>query len=89
MDSDSLRRQLGARAREHVEQYSLERVLPVDDAGLLLDAINRAKTFYFENRWCWDEMVQRDMDKDVSWESSAKKYKGSNWEGTSSASAPA
>ena len=45
------------------------------DAGLLLDAINRAKTFYFENRWCWDEMVQRDMDKDVSWESSAKKYK--------------
>ena len=45
------------------------------DAGLLLDAINRAKTFYFENRWCWDEMVQRDMDKDVSWENSAKKYK--------------
>ena len=45
------------------------------DAGLLLDAINRAKTFYFTNRWCWDEMVQRDMDKDVSWENSAKQYK--------------
>ena len=45
------------------------------DAGLLLDAINRAKTFYFENRWCWDEMVQRDMDKNVSWENSAKQYK--------------
>lgn len=45
------------------------------DAGLLLDAINRAKTFYFTNRWCWDEMVQRDMAKDVSWEKSAKQYK--------------
>lgn len=45
------------------------------DAGLLLDAINRAKTLYFTNRWCWDEMVQRDMDKDVSWENSAKQYK--------------
>ena len=45
------------------------------DAGLLLDAINRAKTLYFTNRWCWDEMVQRDMDKDVSWENSAKRYR--------------
>jgi len=45
------------------------------EAGLLLDAINRAKTFFFENRWCWDEMVQRDMDKDLSWENSAKQYK--------------
>ena len=45
------------------------------DAGLLLDAINRAKTLYFTNRWCWDEMVQRDMDKDVSWDSSAQQYK--------------
>lgn len=45
------------------------------DAGLLLDAINRAKTLYFTNRWCWDEMVQRDMAKDVSWENSAKQYK--------------
>ena len=46
------------------------------EAGLLLDAINRAKTLYFTNRWCWDEMVQRDMAKDVSWENSAKQYRG-------------
>ena len=45
------------------------------DAGLLLDAINRAKTLYFEERGCWDEMVQRDMEKDLSWENSAKQYK--------------
>ncbi len=45
------------------------------DAGLLLDAVNRAKTLYFTNRWCWDEMVQRDMDKDVSWDRSAEQYK--------------
>lgn len=45
------------------------------DTGLLLDAINRAKTFYFTNRWCWDEMVQRNMDKNVSWDNSAKQYK--------------
>lgn len=46
------------------------------DADLLLDAINRAKTLYFTNRWCWDEMVQRDMDKDVSWDNAAKQYRG-------------
>ena len=45
------------------------------DAGLLLDAINRAKTLYFANRYHWDEVVQRDMAKDVSWEQSAKQYK--------------
>ena len=45
------------------------------DAGLLLDAINRAKTEYFLNRYHWDEVVQRDMAKDVSWENSAKQYK--------------
>ncbi|MBQ0064281.1 MAG: glycogen synthase [Firmicutes bacterium] len=45
------------------------------EAGLLLDAINRAKTLYFEQRWQWDEMVQRDMDKDVSWEASAAIYR--------------
>ena len=45
------------------------------DAGLLLDAINRAKTLYFANRYHWDEVVQRDMAKDVSWENSAKQYK--------------
>ncbi len=45
------------------------------DAGLLLDAINRAKTLYFTNREAWDRMVLRDMDKDVSWENSAKQYR--------------
>ncbi|MGN0286485.1 MAG: glycogen/starch synthase [Atopobiaceae bacterium] len=45
------------------------------EPGLLYDAINRAKTLYFTNRWCWDEMVQRDMDKDVSWENSARQYR--------------
>ena len=45
------------------------------EAGLLLDAINRAKTVYFTERERWDQMVQRDMAKDVSWENSAKKYR--------------
>ena len=39
------------------------------------DAVNRAKTLFFTNRFCWDEMVQRDMAKDVSWEKSAKQYR--------------
>ncbi len=45
------------------------------EAGLLLGAINRAKDLYFNSRWCWDEMVRRDMDKILSWENSAKQYK--------------
>ena len=45
------------------------------ESGLLYDAINRAKTLYFENRTYWDEMVVRNMNKDVSWEQSAKHYK--------------
>lgn len=45
------------------------------DAGLLLDAVNRAKTEYFVNRYHWDEVVQRDMAKDVSWQNSARQYK--------------
>ena len=45
------------------------------ESGLLYDAINRAKTLYFENRKCWDDMVIRDMNKDVSWEKSAKQYR--------------
>ena len=40
----------------------------------LLDAINDAKTVYFTDRWHWDEIVQRNMRKDVSWEASARKY---------------
>ena len=45
------------------------------ESGLLLDAINRAKTVYFTQRERWDEMVRRDMDKDVSWDSSAVQYR--------------
>ena len=45
------------------------------ESGLLYDAINRAKTLYFENRVYWDDMVVRDMNKDVSWEQRAKQYK--------------
>ncbi|MBQ1410157.1 MAG: glycogen/starch synthase [Oscillospiraceae bacterium] len=46
------------------------------DAGLLLDAINRAKTLYFTDRPRWDEMLRRDMEKDVSWENAAWQYRG-------------
>ena len=45
------------------------------ESGLLLDAINRAKTLYFTERERWDEMVLRDMAKDVSWENSARQYR--------------
>ena len=51
--------------------YTFDRYEP----GLLLDAINRAKTTFFTDRYHWDEMVQRDMEKDVSWENSARQYK--------------
>ena len=44
------------------------------DAGLLLDAVNNAKTVYFTERWAWDEMVKRNALKDVSWDGSAAKY---------------
>lgn len=55
------------------------------DAGLLLDAINRAKTCYFTQRNNFNEMVVRDMNKDVSWSTSADKYKAlylelTNWD---------
>ena len=45
------------------------------ETGLLLDAINRAKTLYFTERERWDEMVIRDLEKDVSWENSATQYR--------------
>jgi len=44
------------------------------EADLLLDAVNRAKALYTGDRGRWDEMVLRDMAKDVSWENSAKQY---------------
>lgn len=45
------------------------------ESGLLYDAVNRAKTLYFTNRWCWDQMVRRDMEKDVTWDKSAQQYR--------------
>ena len=45
------------------------------ESGLLLDAVNRAKTLYFEQRDRWNAMVQRDMGKDVSWDVSARQYR--------------
>ncbi len=45
------------------------------ESGLLLDAINRSKTLYFTEREYWDMMALRDMDKDVSWQNSARQYK--------------
>ena len=45
------------------------------EAGLLLDAIIRAKTVYFTERERWDEIVRRDMEKDVSWANSARQYR--------------
>ena len=51
--------------------YTFDRYEP----GLLYDAINRAKTLFFEDREDWDKMVIRDMEKDVSWEKSAWQYR--------------
>ena len=45
------------------------------EAGLLLDAVNRAKALYFTERERWNEIVQRDMEKEVSWENSARQYR--------------
>ena len=45
------------------------------DPALLLDAVNQAKTLFFTKRSLWDEMVMRDMAKDVSWENSARQYR--------------
>ena len=44
------------------------------EAGLLLDTVQRARQVYEEDRASWDSMVQRDMDKDVSWIHSARQY---------------
>ena len=45
------------------------------DPGLLLDAVNRAKTLYFVYRDSFDAMVKRDMEKDVTWSKSATSYR--------------
>ena len=43
-------------------------------AELLLDAVKRAREVYLWNRKAWDVLVCRDMEKDVSWDLSARKY---------------
>ena len=58
-------------AAEKSDGFSFDRY----ETGLLLDAINRAKTLYFTERERWDEMVIRDLEKDVSWENSATQYR--------------
>ena len=44
------------------------------NADHLLNTINAAKALYLNERDRWNEMVQRDLAKDVSWENSAKQY---------------
>ena len=46
-----------------------------DMENRLLDAIIRAKTVYFTARERWDAIVVRDMEKDVSWDLSARQYR--------------
>ena len=43
-------------------------------ADLLLDAVQRAQRVYQEERDRWNAVVVRDMEKDVSWGLSAKRY---------------
>ena len=50
--------------------FTFDRYMP----ELLLKAVNEAKTLFFNDRPRWDDMVRRDMAKDVSWEQSAKQY---------------
>ena len=45
------------------------------EAGLLLDAVNRAKDLYFNDREAWNAMLRRDMEKDVSWDVPATEYR--------------
>ena len=45
------------------------------ESGLLLDAVNRAKSLYFTDRPDFDRMLLRDMAKDVSWDASASQYR--------------
>ena len=43
-------------------------------ADLLLDAVKRAARVYFDERGRWNDIVLRDMEKDVSWAHSAELY---------------
>ena len=45
------------------------------ESQLLLDAVLRAKSLYYTARTRWDEMVKRDMARDVSWDNAARQYR--------------
>ncbi len=42
----------------------------------MLNAINYSKKVYYENRKEWDKIVKRGMERDFSWNSSARQYEG-------------
>jgi len=44
-------------------------------AEKLLEAVDAAKGLYFGNRDRWNEMICRDLEKDVSWARSAAQYR--------------
>ena len=46
------------------------------NADEMLNTINYAKKVYYDDRREWDKIVQRGMEKDFSWSSSAKQYEG-------------
>ena len=50
--------------------FTFDKYLPAK----LLEAVNNARNLFFGDRWHWDEMVRRNMQKDVSWEKSAAQY---------------
>ena len=43
-------------------------------ADLLLDTVRRGRDVFVNNRPAWDAIVRRDMEKDVSWDRSARQY---------------
>ena len=46
----------------------------------MLSTINYSKHVFFNYRKQWDDMVQRAMEQDFSWNSSARQYEGMyNW----------
>lgn len=46
------------------------------NADEMLNMINYSKKVYFENRQDWDKIVQRGIETDYSWASSANQYEG-------------
>ena len=50
------------------------------NADEMLGVINYSKHIYYNHRDQWDKMVQRGMETDFSWNSSARQYEGMyNW----------